>query len=67
MLEDEFHIFFECDRYKNLRTKYLPPNINKHPSMFKFINFLHKAEGKELTDLAIFCYNFFKDYDENMI
>ena len=50
MLEDEFHIFFECDRYISLRKKYLPPNIQKNPSMFKFISFLHKSDGKMLSN-----------------
>ena len=67
MLEDEMHIFFQCDRYSDLRQKYLPKHIHNHPSMFKFITYLHKAEGKLLTNLATFCYKVFKDYDENII
>ena len=65
MLEDEMHIFFECDRYLALRKQFLPSYLFKNPSMYKFIDFLHKADGNLLLNLSRFCYYVFKDYDEN--
>ena len=66
-LEDEMHVFLECQRYNVLRRKYLPSKLYEKPSMFKFIDFLQKADGKILSDLAIFCSKVLKDYDENQL
>ena len=66
-LEDEMHIFLECERYTDLRRKYLSSKLYTNPSMFKFIDYIQKAEGKTLTDLAIFCSKVLKDYDETQI
>ena len=66
-LEDEMHVFLECERYKELRQKYLPSTVFKHPSMFKFIDFLQKADGKTLSDLAVFCFKVMTDYDKTQI
>ena len=66
-LEDEMHVFLECQRYIDLRRKYLPSKLYTNPSMFKFIDFLHRADGKTLSDLAVFCYKVLKDYDETQI
>ena len=65
MLEDEMHIFFECDRYLALCKQFLPSYLFKNPSMYTFIDFLHKADGNLLLNLSRFCYYVFKDYDEN--
>ena len=66
-LEDEMHVFLECQRYNVSRRKYLPSKLYEKPSMFKFIDFLQKADGKILSDLAIFCSKVLKDYDETQI
>ena len=66
-LEDEMHIFLECERYTDLRRKYLSSKLYTNPSMFKLIDYIQKAEGKTLTDLAIFCSKVLKDYDETQI
>ena len=67
MIEDEFHKFFECTRYANLRNKYLPPSVITKPSMYKFIELLQKSQDNQLLQLAIFIYKVFKHYDENEI
>jgi len=67
MLEDEMHIFFECDRYVSLRRQYLPIDIYQKPSMAKFINFLQKSNGDQLLNLSIFIFKVFKHYDNNVI
>ena len=67
MIEDEFHIFFECTRYANLRNKYLPPSVITKPSMYTFIELLQKSQDNQLLQLAIFIYKVFKHYDENEI
>ena len=63
-LEDEMHVFLECDRYRNLRQKYLPAYLYKNPSMFKFVDFLQKADGQMLSNLAVLCFKIFRLYDE---
>ena len=67
MIEDEFHIFFECNRYANLRKKYLPSSVIDKPSMFKFIELLQKSHDNQVLQLAIFIYKVFKHYDDNEI
>ena len=63
-LEDEMHIFLECDRYIHLRQKYLPSYLYKNPSMFKFVEYLKTTEGKMLSNLAVMCSKIFRLYDE---
>ena len=64
-LEDEMHVFLECDRYTNLQQKYLPSYLYKNPSMFKFVEHLQKADGQMLSNLAVLCFKIFRLYDEN--
>ena len=66
-LEDEMHIFCECKRYTSLRKQYLPISLYKKPSMTKFIDFIHKAQGDQLYNLSIFIFKVFKHYDNNVI
>jgi len=39
LLEDEYHLIFECRMYSNVRT-YLPQNLVRRHNMFKFIQIL---------------------------
>ena len=41
ILEDEYHFVFECEIYKDLRSKYIAPYYWRRPNMFKFIELLN--------------------------
>ena len=47
---DEFHLFYECQNEKitDLRRKFIPHDVIKNSSMFKFVNLL-----KELENVAV--------------
>jgi hypothetical protein len=44
-IEDEFHFILKCNKYDNMRKKYIKPYYWKKPSAFKLVQlFLYSAE-----------------------
>ena len=62
VLEDEFHVFIECPRYKRLRELYIPKSIVEKPSMFSFIKFLKCEKNTDLIRLGKFSAKMFKEH-----
>ena len=59
VLEDEYHFIFECNRYTELRKKYIPKYYWNRPSMFKLIELLNM-----LRNIIIFIFQAFKSRTE---
>ena len=51
-IEDEYHFVINCERYTNIRTKYLNPFYYVRPSMFKFISLLKSDDEHILFNLS---------------
>jgi len=66
-IEDEYHILLECKRFDILRIKYVPKILIQNPSMYKFLNFINNAEGKNLKRFGIFCYKIFIEYNNSVM
>ena len=62
IIEDEFHIFLECPRFKDERKNYIPTYLKESQSMFNFINFLKTKDTTELKHLGYLSYNLQKEY-----
>ena len=66
-IEDEFHVLLECNRFKNLRKKYLPSYLVAKPSMYKFIHFMNTMDGDNLRLFGILCNKILTFYNEEVI
>ena len=54
--EDEYHFVLKCDRYTDLRNKYLPNKYYMNPNLHKF-NMLFSSRSEDvLLSLAKFIY-----------
>ena len=62
VLEDEFHVFIECPRYKRFRDLYIPASIVKKPSMLSFIQFLKCGKDTDLIKLGKLSARIFKEH-----
>jgi hypothetical protein len=63
-MEDEYHMIFECDLYKELRTKYIPKYYRVHPSMIKCQLLFRETRVWVLKKLGNFIYKAFKARDK---
>ena len=66
-VEDEYHIVMICQKYTDLRKKYLPTKLYEKPSMYKFIEYLNKEDLDSLKNLGLFMYNVCKRYENEEI
>ena len=62
VLEDEFHVFIECPRYKRMRDLYIPVSIVNKPSMLSFIKFLKCEKDTDLIKLGKLSAKIFKEH-----
>ena len=53
-LEDEYHFILECEKYNDLRHKYLKPYYYRRPSVFKLVQLLSVCNIKQLNNLGKF-------------
>ena len=51
-IEDEYHCFIECSRFKHLR-KGLPKELLSKPSMFDFLNILKTSNTFHIKAIAL--------------
>ena len=65
-LEDEFHFFFECPIYSNLRLRYFRNYYLNRPSMFKLVELFKTNSEKQLRDLAMYIFKAF-ELQQNMV
>ena len=61
VLEDEYHFVIICQRYNNLRRKYIIPYYYIRPNMFKFFNLIQSTSLVVVKNLALFVYTAFKE------
>ena len=48
-IEDEFHFILKCNKYDDMRKKYIKPYYWKKPSSFKLVQLLSVCNIKELN------------------
>ena len=53
-IEDEFNFIIKCNRFDDLRRKYIKRYYRERPSMFKFIELLKFSNKVILVNLARF-------------
>lgn len=51
-IEDEFHFLLECNKYADIREKYIKQYYWRHPSTYKLIQLLSVQNIKELNNLG---------------
>ena len=61
LLEDEYHFVIECQRYNDIRRKYIRPSFYVRPNMFKFLELLQSTNVSIVKNLALFVYKAFKE------
>ena len=61
VLEDEYHFVNICQRYKNLRRKYIKPYYYIRPNMFKSLNLNQSISLVIVKIRALFVYKAFKE------
>ena len=59
VLEDEYHFVLICDKYTDLRSKYIKKYYYRRPSMQKFISLITSQNKKQLYNLGIYLYKAF--------
>ena len=60
-VEDEYHFILECDKYNDIKCKYLKSYYYERPSTFKLVQLLSVRNVKELNNLGkyLFANNYF--------
>lgn len=53
-VEDEYHFIFICNRYRDIRKKYIPCRYYIRPSMWKLLELLNSKDSNMLNNLACF-------------
>lgn len=62
VVEDEYHVFIECPRYKEIRGIYLPRTIITKPSMFAFINLFKCKNFPDIIKFGKLCAGIQKEH-----
>ena len=60
VLEDEFHFIFECQRFVNLRSTYIPRYFRIRPSMQKCKELFQCDNVRIIRNLAMYVYKAFE-------
>ena len=66
-IEDEYHLFIECPRFRNEIKMYLPNYLKDRPSMFNFIKFLKSKEEAQQKLLGYMSYKLQKEYNKEIL
>lgn len=53
-LEDEYHFVLECNRYNELRKKYISEYYWRRPSMFKLTELLNNENEQVIKNLGLY-------------
>ena len=64
VIEDEYHFVIECQRYTELRKKYIPKYYLQRPRMDKFIELITSNNNRYIENLGSFVYQVFKTKSE---
>ena len=60
VMEDEYHFVIECNRYNELRKKYIPKYYFQRPSMYKFVELVTTENNTLMKKFGAFVYQAFK-------
>ena len=60
VMEDEYHFVIECNRYNELRKKYIPKYYFQRPSMYKFVELVTTENNILMNKFGSFVYQAFK-------
>ena len=52
VVENEYHFILQCEKYIDVRRKYLKKNYWQRPSCFKLVQLLSVRNIKELNNLG---------------
>jgi hypothetical protein len=52
VVEDEYHFILQCEKYIDVRKKYLKKYYWQRPSCFKLVQLLYVRNIKELNNLG---------------
>ena len=66
VLEDEYHFIIECQRYTELRRKYIPIYYYRRPSMLKFLELINTTNVRYLKNLGSYIYHALKTRTEQL-
>ena len=61
VLEDEYHFVIICQRYNDIRRKYIKPYYYIRPYMFKYLDLIQSTSLVIVKNLALFVYRAFKE------
>ena len=64
VMEDEYHFVIECNRYNELRKKYIPKYYFQRPSMYKFVELVTTENNTLMKKFGSFVYQAFKPRSE---
>jgi hypothetical protein len=53
---EECHFILECERYSDIRCKYIKKYYHRNPSTFKLIQLLSVRNVKELNNIGKYLY-----------
>ena len=56
VIEDEYHFILICEKYKDIRKKFIKPYYWNKPSSFKLVQLLSVRNIKELNNLGKYLY-----------
>ena len=60
VMEDEYHFVIECNRYNELRKKYIPKYYFQRPNMYKFVELVTTENNTLMKKFGSFVYQAFK-------
>ena len=60
-IEDEFHAFFQCSMYDDIRQQYLPKDLCNSKSLFDFYNILERRDCIVIRKISNFIFNMLKN------
>ena len=60
ILEDEYHLLFECSLFNNIRTELIKPYFRIRPSMFKTVELIKSENKQQVKKLAMYIFKAFK-------
>ena len=53
-VEDEYHVILECNRYNEMRSRFIPRYYRTNPSMWKLVTLFNATKPKVIRSLAKF-------------
>ena len=59
-LDDEYHLLLECQKYHELRLRYIPPYYRIRPSMLKCTQLVNSHQKKTLQNMSKFVFECFQ-------